>query len=302
MRIFVTGATGFIGSATVRELIESGHHVLGLARSQSAADAVSAAGAQIWRGSLDDLESLRRAAAESDGVIHTAFVHDFANFPAAAETDKRAIVTLGEALAGTDRPLIVTSGTGLLAPGRVATEECEPDSSLLAAWPRRSEETALEMVSRGVRASVVRLPPTVHGEGDHGFVPFLIEIARDKGVSAYVDDGLNRWPAVHRLDAAHLFRLAVDNNSTGARYHGVAEEGVQFRDIAELIGRRLNVPVVSKPAHEAADHFGWLARFASADVPASSARTREVLGWRPVQPGLLDDLDHEYYFKNAAIA
>ncbi|MGA8533305.1 MAG: SDR family oxidoreductase [Candidatus Tumulicola sp.] len=302
MRVFVTGATGFIGSAIVQELIGAGHQVLGLARSDDSARSLVAAGADVHRGSLDDLESLRRAAAASDAVIHTAFIHDFANFPAAAATDKLAIETLGEAIAGSKRPLLVTSGTALLAPGRVVTEDDVADRSLTAAWPRRSEETALAMVSRGVRASSVRLPPSVHGEGDHGFVPFLIGIARERRVSAYVDDGLNRWAAVHRLDAAHLFRLALEKGSPGGRYHGIGDEGVSFRAIAELIGRRLNVPVVSKSSEQAADHFGWIARFASIDVPASSVRTQELLGWRPTHPGLLADLDHAYYFETAAVA
>ena len=302
MRVFVTGATGFIGSAIVQELIGAGHQVLGLARSDDSAKALVAVGAEVHRGSLEDLDTLRSGAAASDAVVHTAFIHDFANFPAAAETDKLAIETVGEALVGSNRPLLVTSGTALLAPGRVVTEDDVADPSLAAAWPRRSEETALAMVSRGVRASSVRLPPSVHGEGDHGFVPFLISIGREKGISAYVGDGLNRWAAVHRLDAAHLFRLALEKGFAGERYHGVGDEGVSFRAIAEVIGRHLNVPVVSKSSEEAADHFGWLARFASIDVPASSTRTQELLGWQPTHPGLLADLDREYYFESAAVA
>jgi nucleoside-diphosphate-sugar epimerase len=302
MRIFVTGASGFIGSAIVQELIGAGHQVIGLARSDTAAASVAAAGAKVHRGALDDLESLRTAAAASDGVIHTAFIHDFANFSAAAKADTRAIEVLGEALARSDRPLIVTSGTALIGPGRLVTEEDRPDPSLVAAWPRRSGETALAMVARGVRAYEVRLPPSVHGEGDHGFVPRLIGIAREKGVSAYVADGRNRWSAVHRLDAAVLFRLAVERGSAGASYHGVGDEGVPFREIAEVIGRHLNLPIVSKSPEEAVDHFGFLGRFAALDIPASSALTQQWLGWRPKHSGLLEDLDRGHYFESVVLA
>jgi nucleoside-diphosphate-sugar epimerase len=302
MRVFVTGATGFIGSAVVQEFIRAGHHVLGLARSEAAAASLAAAGAEVHPGSLDDLESLRRGAADSDGVVHTAFVHDFANYPAAAATDARAIEVLGETLAGSERPFVVTSGTALIAPGRLAIEDDEPNPALAATWPRKSEETALAMVARGVCASVVRLPPSVHGEGDHGFVPRLIGIAREKGVSPYVGDGVNRWAAVHRIDAARLFRLAVEKRSSGARYHGVADEGVPFREIASVIGRHLNVPMASTSSEEAADHFGFLALFAAMDVPASSTSTQQRLGWRPTQPGLLADLDAGHYFEKAAVA
>jgi nucleoside-diphosphate-sugar epimerase len=293
MRIFVTGATGFIGSAIVQELIGAGHKVLGLARSDAGAASLATAGADVHRGSLEDLDSLRSGAASTDGVIHTAFIHDFSNYAPAAETDRRAIATLGAALAGSDRPMIVTSGTLLLQrQGPLATEDDATNSS----FPRKSEDEVLEIASRGVRVSVVRLPPSVHGDGDHGFVPHLIAIAREKNASAYVADGQNRWPAVHRLDAAHLYRLAMEKGSAGARYHGVADEGVPFQDIAGVIGRRLNVPVVSKSPQEAAEHFGWIGHFASVDCPASSEQTRERLGWLATRPSLIADIDQPGYF------
>jgi nucleoside-diphosphate-sugar epimerase len=299
MRVFVTGATGFVGTAVVRELIDAGHQVLGLARSDAAAKSLLAVGAGVHRGSLEDIESLRSGAAAADGVIHTAFIHDFSNYGPAAEADRRAIEVLGAALAGSDRPLIATSGT-LLAQrqGPLATEEDAHNPN----FPRKSEEAALALTARGVRVSILRLPPSVHGIGDHGFVPQLISIAREKGVSAFIGDGLNRWPAVHRLDAAHLYRLVLEKGSAGATYHGVADQSVPTREIAESIGRGLNVPVVSKSNEAAADHFGWIARFFGIDSPASSARTQERLGWRPVQPGIIADLNAEHYFEQTADA
>src|SRR5271155_2006547 len=289
MRVFVTGATGWVGSAVVKDLIGAGHQVLGLARSEKGAEALAKVGAEVHRGGLDDLHSLRRGADQSDGVIHTAFNHDFSKFAANCAEDQRAIEAMGAVLEGSKRPFIATSGVALLAPGRVASEEDLPptDSSV---YPRRSEAATFALAARGLRATVVRLAPSVHGHGDHGFVPLLIALAREKGVSAYIGDGLNRWPGVHRLDAANLYRLALEKGAAAASFHGIAEEGVPTREIAEVIGKRLNLPVVSKSPAEAAEHFGFLGYFFGADMPASSKLTQERLGWRPKQPGLIADL------------
>jgi nucleoside-diphosphate-sugar epimerase len=287
MRVFVTGASGFVGSAIVQELIGAGHRVLGLARSDSAAKSVAAAGAEVHRGALEDLDSLKRGAAASDAVIHTAFIHDFSSFAASCQVDKLAIETLGGALAGTGRPLIVSSG--VLG---VATEDDSPSGAI----PRKSEETALAMTSKGVRAMVVRLAPSVHGDGDHGFVPVLVRVAREKGFATYVGDGQNRWSAVHRLDAARLYRLALEKGESGARFHGVADRGIPIREIAEVIGRRLGVPAVSKSREEAAALFGFIGHVLAMAGQSSSARTQEILGWRPTQPGLVADLEKGRYF------
>ncbi|WP_437751779.1 SDR family oxidoreductase [Sorangium sp. So ce1389] len=295
MRIFLTGASGFIGSAIVPELVRAGHRVLGLARSDASAEKLAAAGVDVHRGALTDLDSLRRGAAACDGVIHCAFSHDdFNDYAANCEMDRGAIEALGGALVGSERPLVITSGTARFKPGRVGTEDETPDAS--TGGPRAaSEQLALSFASRGVRVSSLRLPPSVHGDGDHGFVPMLIEIARKTGRSGYVGDGANRWPAVHRLDAARLFRLALEKAPAGARLHAVGDEGIPTRDIAGVIGRKLGLPVESVPR----EHFGWLGGFFALDTPASSALTQARFGWKPEHAGLLADLEHGTYFARA---
>lgn len=296
MRVFVTGATGFIGSALVPELIHAGHQVLGLTRSEAGAQSLVAAGAEAHRGDLEDLESLRRGAANADAVIHTAFNHDFSKYVANCETDRRAIEALGDVLAPSGKFLIVTSGTALAnaGPGTVATESGLPPSS--KAVPRAaSEEAAASVAARGARVAIVRLPQ-VHDTVKQGLVSYVIRVAREKGVAAYVGDGLNRWPAAHRFDAARLYRLALDKGDGEVTYNAVAEEGIPFREITEVFARGLKVPVVSIPPEQAAAHFGWLAGFAEMDIPASSALTREKLGWNPTGPGLISDLENMRYF------
>ncbi len=293
MRVFVTGATGFIGSALIPELMAAGHQVIGLAHTDAGAKALAAAGAQVQRGDLEDLESLRRGAANADAVIHTAFIHDFSKFAENCEIEKKAVEALGSALGGPDRPLIVTSGLALVASGRLATES-DPPVPVSASYPRASEATAASLAERGVNTWVVRLPQ-IHDTVKQGLVTYAIHLAREKGVSAYIGDGNNRWSAAHRSDAAHLYRLALEKGEANARYHAVAEEGIPMRAIAEAIGRGLNVPVVSIKPEEARAHFGWLATFAGLDIQASSIQTRKTLGWNPTGPTLLTDLANMRY-------
>jgi nucleoside-diphosphate-sugar epimerase len=308
MRVFVTGASGWIGSAVVPELIGAGHQVVGLARSDASAVALAAAGVEVQRGTLDDLDTLRSTAAASDGVIHLAFKHDIAflgGFQAAADADRRAVETFAEVLAGSDRPFVLASGTLGLATGAVGTERDghgTRQGEALRGGPHTrwaTSELVLSLADRGVRSSVLRLPPTNHGEGDHGFVASLVAIAREKGVSGYLGDGSNRWPAVHRLDSAHLFCLAVERAPAGSTLHAVADEGVRIRDVAEVIGRHLEIPVVSVAPEKSVEHFGWMGAFIGTDSPASSELTQELLGWQPVQPGLIEDLDQGHYFRTA---
>jgi len=299
MRIFVTGASGWIGSAVVAEMLQAGHEVVGLARSDASASALEAAGAEVHRASLDDLDALGSAAAASDGVIHLAFKHEEAfsgDFATATDANRRAIEAFGEALAGSDRPLVIASGLAGLKPGELATEDDVPDAASPAGGRTLSERATLSLADRGVRSCSVRLPPTVHGDGDSGFVASLVGIARGHGVSGYIGDGANHWPAVHRLDAARLFGLAVQSAPAGSALHGVAQEGVPTRAIAEAIGRGLGLPAVSVARDAAEEHFGWLAGLFGLDVQASSARTQELLGWQPTHPGLVEDLDERHYF------
>ena len=300
MRVFLTGATGFIGSTIVPELINAGHQVLGLTRSDAGAQSLTAAGAEVHRGNLEDLETLRSGAAKSDGVIHCAFDHsafgsDFSKFVEVCEKDKRAIEALGDALTESDRPLVITSGTGMgnAVPGQPATEDYfDPNHPN----PRKGSEVAgASVAKRGVNASVVRLPQ-VHDTVKQGLITYAVRVAREKGASAYIGEGLNRWPAAHVLDVAHLYRLALDKHEAGSRYNAVAEEGVSMREIAEVIGRGLKVPVVSLSQEEAQAHFGWLAMFAGVDMPASSAITQQRLGWHPTGPGLIADLEQMRWF------
>jgi nucleoside-diphosphate-sugar epimerase len=297
MRVFVTGASGHIGSLVVRDLLDNGHQVSGLARSAAGAEAVERAGAEVVRGTLDDLEVLTKAAGESDGVIHLAFKHDFADYGGAAEADVRAVSAIGAALVGSGKPFVNTSGTAVLATGSsstLATEETVPPSEA----PRvPSENAALALADQGVRASIIRLAPTVHGTTDrHGFIPTLIENARKTGQSIYIGDGANRWPAVHNVDAARLYRLALESAPAGSRLHGAAEEGIPFRDIAEAIGKQLEVPAVSVSVEEATEQLAFIGWIASLDNPTSSAITQRLLGWAPEQPTLLEDLNAGHYF------
>ena len=293
MHVFVTGATGWVGSAVVEDLLRAGHAVTGLARSDDKAAALAATGARVVRGTLDDLDVLRNAASAVDAVVHTAFNHDFSKFAANAAQDRLAIETLGGALEGSQRPLLVTSGLARIAQGRAATESDVPGP----ASPRQSETAAQQLAERGVKVATIRLAPSVHGLGDYGFVPLLIRLAREKGVSACIGDGANRWAGVHRSDAARVYRLALEHGVTDPVYHAVADEGVAFKAIAETIGRRLGLPVESR----APEHFGWFANFAGADMWASSAQTRARLRWEPVGPDLLADLDQPGYYADSSI-
>lgn len=296
MRIFVTGASGFVGSAVVEDLVAAGHAVLGLARSEVAAARLLAQGAEVHRGDIIDHAALQAGATDADAVVHTAFNHDFSRFAASCEEDRQAIEALGRALEGSDRQLLVTGGLAGLAPGRPSTETDVPPPAT-PAYPRASELTARSLAARGVRASTVRLAPSVHGAGDHGFVPLLIGMARQKGVSAYLGDGENRWSAVHRRDAARIYRLALESGVEAGPFQAAGEESIPFHAIANAIGEGLGLPVASLPPDRAQAHFGWFTHFASMDAPASTERTRARLGWEPTGPGLLDDMSRAGYFR-----
>lgn len=294
MRVFITGAAGFIGQATTKELIAHGHEVVGLARNDANAETLKKLGAAVHRGSLEDVESLKSAAKDADGVIHLAFIHDFTKFAENGQIDKRAIEAMGEVLAGTNKPFVVTSGTGFLAPGRLATEDDVSPAD--KGVPRVSEAAAFAFADRGVRVSAIRLPQVHGGEGKAGFVGYLYEVARQKRVSGYVGDGHERWPSAHRADVAALYRLALEKGRAGAAYHAVAEEGVATRAMAEVFAKVLNVPLVSIKPEDAQAHFGFIAMFAGLDIPASSAKTRAELGWTPKEIGLIEDISRPGYW------
>jgi len=296
MRVFVTGASGFVGSAVVNELLKNGHQVLGLVRSDKGAEQLAETGAEVYRGDVNDLPFIQKGAAACDAVIHTAFNHDFSRFKANCEDDRLVVEAFGEALAGTGKPLVITSGIGLLNNlGRLGTEDDKPQGGSDANPRVASDEAATAAIAKGVSVYTVRLPPSVHDKGDHGFVPMIIGIDREKNESAYIGEGANKWPAVHRSDAAVLYRLIVEKQPALKTIHAVAEEGIAFKEIAEAIGKGLNLPVVSKTGDDAAAHFTWFTHFASMDCAASSAKTREALGWDPTGPGLIDDINNAGY-------
>ncbi|MDB5149809.1 MAG: 3-beta hydroxysteroid dehydrogenase [Mucilaginibacter sp.] len=290
MRVFVTGASGFVGSAIVKELLEAGHEVLGLVRSDKGAEQLASTGAEVYRGDVNDLEFIQKGAAACDAVIHTAFNHDFSQFKANCEADRQVITALGDTLVGSDKPLVITSGVGLLNYGRLATEVDVPPVTSDVIPRVASEEAAAAVAAKGVKVYTVRLPPSVHGEGDHGFVPMIINLAKEKGESVYIAEGNNRWPAVHRSDAAILYRLIVEKQPELRVLHAVAEEGIAFREIAEAIGQGLNLPVLSTTGEEAVTHFGWFLHFASMNCPSSSEKTRSALGWEAKGTGLIADI------------
>ena len=299
MNIFLTGATGFVGSAILPELLRAGHQVTGLARNEESAAKLRAAGAGAHLGDLHDLQGLLKAVRASDAVIHTAFIHDFSQYLASARTDTAVVEAMGAALAGSDRPLVITSGIGILASGGWNSEDNRPAPGLPGSpgSPRLASEAAIDrLAAQGIRASVVRLPPSVHDLGDHGFLPTLINIAREKQEAAYVGDGSNRWPAVHRSDAAKLYRLAIEKGTAGARYHAIGDKAIPMKEIAGMISRKLGVPLVSKSGEEAAGHFGWISGFVGMDVPSTATITQQELGWKPTGPGLLEDLEKGDYF------